>query len=143
MTAKTLSTLASPYRDPNPGRISSSSGWLAWWRSDSWKLLALPLVLFIALPLMALFLHASLTDLSADLNSVQVAQAISLSLISSLSTTAITLILGTPVAFNLTQRRSRFYQIVDTLIDRPRRRMRQLAGRLFDLWFCRWPGLLY
>jgi molybdate transport system permease protein len=84
-----------------------------------WKLLALPLLLFIAIPLIALFAHASLTDLIKNLNQRQVIEAISLSLVTSLATTIIALIFGTPVAFLLAQRHSRFNRLVDTLIDLP------------------------
>jgi molybdate transport system permease protein len=86
---------------------------------QAWKLLALPLLLFIAIPLVALFAHASITDLLKNLNQRQVIEAISLSLVTSLATTVITLIFGTPVAYLLAQRHSRFYRLVDTLIDLP------------------------
>ena len=42
-----------------------------------------------------------------------------MSLLTSLTTTGVTLLLGTPVAYLLAQRRSRFYRMVDTLIDLP------------------------
>jgi molybdate transport system permease protein len=84
-----------------------------------WKILALPLLLFIAIPLLALFAHVSITDLLKNLNQRQVIEAISLSLITSFTATFITLIFGTPVAYLLTQRQSRYYRLVDTLIDLP------------------------
>jgi len=84
-----------------------------------WKILALPLLLFIAIPLVALFAHVSITDLMKNLNQRQVIEAISLSLVTSFTATFITLIFGTPVAYLLAQRRSRSHRLVDTLIDLP------------------------
>lgn len=87
--------------------------------SGSWRLLALPLLLFIAMPLAALLLRTSPNTLLSGLKQHQVAQAVGLSLGTSLAATLITLGLGTPVAYLLSQRRSRVYQLVDTLIDLP------------------------
>jgi molybdate transport system permease protein len=87
--------------------------------NQSWKLLSLPLLLFIGLTLISLFTRTSLTNLLANLDQHQVAQAISLSLATSLTTTLCTLVFGTPVAYLLAQRRFRFYRLVDTLIDLP------------------------
>ncbi len=84
-----------------------------------WKILALPLLLFIAIPLVALFAHVSITDLMKNLNQRQVIEAISLSLVTSFTATFITLIFGTPVAYLLAQRHSRTHRLVDTLIDLP------------------------
>lgn len=89
------------------------------WSGQFWKLLTLPLLLFIAIPLVALFTHASLTDLVKNLNQRQVIEAISLSLVTSLATMLITLVFGTPVAYFLAQRHGRFHRLVDTLIDLP------------------------
>ncbi len=84
-----------------------------------WKLLALPLLFFIAIPVLALFLRTSFTDLFINLNKTQVIQAVNLSLLTSLTSTALTWIIGTPVAYLLAQQNSRFHRIVDTLIDLP------------------------
>jgi len=86
---------------------------------EYWTLLTLPLLLFIAIPLISLFVHVSITDLLKNLNQRQVIEAISLSLVTSLTATFITLIFGTPVAYLLAQRPGRFYRLVDTLIDLP------------------------
>jgi molybdate transport system permease protein len=119
MTAKSSSIFTSPYNNPTPMGVPSHSDWLGQWLKESWKLLALPLLLFIAISLIALFLRTSLVNFFTDLNQYQVIQAVGLSLITSLTTTAVTLIVGTPVAYLLAQRRFRFYRIVDTLIDLP------------------------
>ena len=86
---------------------------------DIWQLLAFPLILFIALPVTALFVRFSTAHLVAALALPQVHQAIRLSMITSLTTVVITLIFGTPVAYLLYRRRSKIYRLVDTLIDLP------------------------
>jgi molybdate transport system permease protein len=89
------------------------------WGDQLWKLLTLPFLLFIVLPIFAIFTHQSLVDLLTNLDQEQVVQAITLSLSTSLVTTLVTIIFGTPVAYLLSRRRSRSYYIVDTLIDLP------------------------
>lgn len=92
---------------------------LARWLDQTWKLLTVPLLLFIVLPLVALFSRVSLPDLLANLRQRQVMQAIGLSLTTSFLTTLTVVVLGTPVAYLLAQRRSRLGQLVDTLVDLP------------------------
>lgn len=82
-------------------------------------LLALPLLLFIILPLLSIFTHAPLSQLWSTLNEQQVIQAISLSIFTSLTTTLVSVLFGTPVAYLLSKRQFRFYRLVDTLIDLP------------------------
>jgi molybdate transport system permease protein len=89
------------------------------WRKDAWTLLALPMLLFITIPLACLLLRTSLTDLLDNLNQTQVVQAVSLSLVTTLITTAVTLVVGTPVAYLLSRRQFRFYRVIDTLVDLP------------------------
>ncbi|HMD88497.1 MAG TPA: ABC transporter permease [Anaerolineaceae bacterium] len=89
------------------------------WLNQSWKLLALPMLLFIILPLASLFTRTSLAELWSTLNQQQVLQAVSLSIVTSLITTLVSLLFGTPVAYLLSQPRFRFYRVVDTLIDLP------------------------
>jgi molybdate transport system permease protein len=97
----------------------SYSGWFQKMEKTFWKLLTLPLLLFITVPLLALFLYTAPAELFAHLNQAQVLQAINLSLLTSVTTTGVTLIAGTPVAYLLAQRRFRFHRLVDTLIDLP------------------------
>ncbi len=92
-----------------------SSGWLRL----SWRLLVLPFSLFIFLPLLALFLRISPADLWSSLNTSQVTQALSLSLVTSLATVVVTILFGTPVAYYLSHRQYRFHRLLDTLIDLP------------------------
>lgn len=90
-----------------------------WHHPRLWQLLSLPMLFFIALPLIGLVLRASPTQILVELRRPQVLQAISLSLITSLITTGLALLFGTPVAYALSHRRWRFYRLVDTLIDLP------------------------
>lgn len=99
--------------------LGVNSGWLAKAKKSSWKLLTLPLLLFIAVPILAIFLRTSLADLLANLNETQVIKAVNLSLFTSLITTVVTWVAGTPVAYLLSQRRFRFHRLLDTLIDLP------------------------
>lgn len=85
----------------------------------TWKALALPLLLFISLPLLALILRVSLIDLMSSLRQPEVFQAVRLSLNTSLLTTLTALIFGTPVAYLLAQANLRLRQFIDTLVDLP------------------------
>ncbi|MGV8026616.1 MAG: ABC transporter permease [Anaerolineaceae bacterium] len=87
--------------------------------SQLWKLLSAPLLLFIIIPILSLFLRISLTDIIQSLNERQVSQAITLSLSSSFASTLLTLLFGTPVAYLLATHHFRGYHIVDTIIDLP------------------------
>jgi molybdate transport system permease protein len=89
------------------------------WLNVSWRILALPFLLFIALPLISLFFHTTPGEFFSNLNQRQVSQAIGLSILTSFITTGITLIFGTPVAYLLSQRKVRFYRLIDTLVDLP------------------------
>jgi molybdate transport system permease protein len=84
----------------------------------TWKLFTLPLLVFIALPVLALFLRLT-PESFLTLQEQQVVQAVRLSLVTSLTTVLITLIFGTPVAYLLYRRRSLFTRLVDTLVDLP------------------------
>jgi molybdate transport system permease protein len=89
------------------------------WRDNFWGLLSLPLLLFIAIPLLSLLARTTPADLLNNLNESQVAQAISLSLGSSVITTLVTLVAGTPVAYLLSRQRFKLYRVIDTLVDLP------------------------
>lgn len=84
-----------------------------------WQILAMPLVLFIFIPIFALMVKTPLDTFLKNLNQSQLVQAISLSLVTSLTTAFITLLLGTPVSIFLTYRSNRLFPIVDTLVDLP------------------------
>ncbi len=77
---RTASTAQAPTAAPRPrsGARKRSRGW--------WKIAALPFLLFLALPLAALFLRTTPAALLRHLGDPQVLQAIGLSLSTSLIT---------------------------------------------------------
>jgi molybdate transport system permease protein len=116
---KSASLSAYSFETPYQPEKTASSWRLDRWRREAWKLFALPLLLFIAIPLICLLMRTSLTNLFTNLNQTQVSQAVSLSLFTSVATTLVTLAFGTPVAYLLSQRKFRLYRLVDTLVDLP------------------------
>jgi molybdate transport system permease protein len=88
-------------------------------RRDLWQLLSLPFMLFIALPILALFLRLSPADLWEGLRNAETLKAIRLSLETSFSTVLITLLFGTPVAYMLYRPRSLVSRVCDVLVELP------------------------
>ena len=82
-------------------------------------MLAFPFILFIAIPLVALFLRLSPVNFWQNLRQDQVLTAIRISLLTSISTVCISILLGTPVAYFLSRRRNRLNRFIDSLIDLP------------------------
>ena len=82
-------------------------------------LLALPLLVFLALPLVAMLVHMPPARLMPNLGNPQVLQAVGMSLSSTVVTTLVTVFLGTPVSYLLARRRFRLRRVVDTLVDLP------------------------
>lgn len=89
------------------------------WYSTRWQLLSLPMLAFITLPLAALLLRASLTSLLAHLMQPAALQAIAVSLRTTLISTAIIIVFGTPISLYLAHARTRLSRMIDTLIDLP------------------------
>lgn len=83
------------------------------------SIFALPLLLFILIPILTLFVRSSLTDIIHNLNDRQVTQAITLSLTTSITSTLLTLLFGTPVSFLLATKKFRGHDLIDTIIDLP------------------------
>lgn len=89
-------------------------------RTASWYLvLALPLLIFLILPLVALLLRIQPAAFVAHLANQQVVQAIHLSLWTTAISTLCTLLFGTPLAYWLARHRFRGRQLLDTLLDLP------------------------
>jgi molybdate transport system permease protein len=86
---------------------------------DPWWLLSLPLLLFLALPVVAMFLRTPPERLLANLGQAQVIQAISLSVMTTSITLAVTIVFGTPVAYLLARYNFPLRRAVDTLLDLP------------------------
>jgi molybdate transport system permease protein len=82
-------------------------------------LASLPLLIFFVLPLLALVLRVPLRDPLAALTDPAVAQAIQLSLVTTLATLTLTLLGGTPLALLLARRRFPGHVLVETIIDLP------------------------
>jgi molybdate transport system permease protein len=82
-------------------------------------LLSIPLLLFFLLPILAIFIKTPINSILVNLSERNAVKAISLSLFTSSITTLITVIFGTPVAYLLSQKRSRIFRVVDTLVDLP------------------------
>ena len=80
---------------------------------------AVPMILFLTLPLLALIWRTELTDISAHLAQPVARRAIVLSLWTSATATLLTILLGTPLAVLMTRRQFRGRRALDTLIDLP------------------------
>ena len=109
--------------------------------SSLWRLLSAPLLLFLLLPLLALFTRTSLTQLQINLAEPAVRQAIALSFTTTLISLALILIFGTPVAYALAARRGKTEKLIDTLVDLPTVLPPSVAGIALLLAFGR-RGLL-
>ncbi|MGH2538495.1 MAG: ABC transporter permease [Candidatus Promineifilaceae bacterium] len=90
----------------------------AGWR-DPWLLASLPLLLFLIIPLASLFLSASPAELIANLSRPQVFQAIRISLLTTLASTAAIVTFGTPLAYALARGRAPLQRLLDALIELP------------------------
>ena len=88
-------------------------------RRHSWLLLSLPFLLFITIPIAALFFRLTPAEFLRSLDLAQVRLAVQLSLLTSTITVLLTVLLGTPVAYLIHRKRSRFSRLVDSLIDLP------------------------
>ncbi len=101
------------------GPRSSARGRLYGRMERAWYLLALPLLAFILLPLVALVLRVPMDRLFAILLQREVLLAMRLSLLTSLASVGLTILAGTPVAYLLAQPGFRLRQVIDTLVDLP------------------------
>jgi len=80
---------------------------------------SLPALMFLLLPLVALVLRIPPAQLLANVLQPDVAQAIWVSVVTTLITLGLTIIAGTPLAYLLARRRFRGRTMLDTLIDLP------------------------
>ncbi len=88
-------------------------------RPEGWWALALPLGLFLLLPLLALLLYSSPAELRINLARPDVRQAVALSLWTSTAATLLAVLLGTPAAYLLARRQFPGRLLLDNLIDLP------------------------
>ena len=82
-------------------------------------LLALPMLIFLVFPLVALIVRIPLASLLGNLGGAEVVQAIRLSLTTTAISTGVALLFGTPLAYLLARRTFRGRNFIDTLLDLP------------------------
>ncbi|MGB7093851.1 MAG: ABC transporter permease [Anaerolineales bacterium] len=87
--------------------------------SGIWRVLSFPMLIFLSLPILALFLRISPADLVENVRQPEVLKAIALSLGTTLISTMIIILAGTPLAYSQARGQFRFSRLVDTLIDLP------------------------
>lgn len=104
---------------PRYGSVPQTSRLIRRWRESLWQMLTIPLLAFIAIPIVAIFLGLTPEAIWRSLQTPQAVQAIRLSALTSLITVGVSVAFGTPVAYLLYRKRSRFHQLLDTLIDLP------------------------
>ncbi len=111
-------------------------------RPEAWWALSLPLLAFLALPLLGLLLYSSPAELWANLARPEVRAAVGLSLRTSAWATLAAVLLGTPVAYLLARREFRGRLLLDNLVDLPIVLPPAVAGLALLLVFGRrgWVG---
>jgi len=111
-------------------------------KPEPWWALALPLLAFLALPLLGLLFYSSPEELRANLARPEVRAAIGLSLRTSTWATLAAVLLGTPVAYLLARREFRGRVLLDNLVDLPIVLPPAVAGLALLLVFGRrgWVG---
>ena len=88
--------------------------------APSWQYwLSLPFLMFILIPLVALVLRVNPEQLLLHLKNPQVLAALRLSISTTLISTLLTVLAGTPVAYLLASQRDQFTRLIDALIDLP------------------------
>ena len=102
-----------------PWKAKSAKNVLKRWTENSWRLLALPLLLLIAIPILMLFLQTSPRELIQNLQVESVLQAVWISLRTTLISLAVTVLAGTPLAYLIGRQQFALKRMVDTLIDLP------------------------
>ena len=87
--------------------------------SNLWRLTAFPMLLFIVLPLIALFSRVPPAKILEYVNQAQILQALRVSFSSAFLSTLLAVLLGIPLAVLLSRKKDGLFRIVDTLIDLP------------------------
>ena len=89
------------------------------WPEKLLQLLSLPLLMFIFLPMVALFVRTPPESLLLNLQTPQVVEAVALSFGTTWITVIIAVILGTPVGYLLARYDFKMRRLFDTLLDLP------------------------
>lgn len=130
-----------PHRQPFLESTAGSNRWL----NNAWRLLALPLLLFFAIPVVVLVLRVPPASLLESLSRRDVLQAVWVSLKTTLISTGLIIAFGTPLAYLMGRYRFRARRFIDTLIDLPTVLPPSVAGILLLITFGRrgvfGPGL--
>ncbi len=87
--------------------------------SNLWRLTAFPMLLFIVLPLIALFSRVPPAKILEYVNQAQILQALRVSFSSAFLSTLLAVLLGIPLAVLLSRKKDGLFRVVDTLIDLP------------------------
>jgi len=111
------------------------------WTDRAWRLLALPMLFFFALPVLMLFTRTSPAQLLDSLRTSPVQMAVLVSLKTTLISLLVILFLGTPLAYLMGRSKFRGKRLVDALIDLPTILPPSVAGVALLLTFGR-RGLL-
>jgi len=85
----------------------------------SLQIASLPMLILLLLPIAALLLRVSPSQIIESLSQPEVMQAVRLSFSTSLAATCLTIVFGTPLAYALSRKFVPFRRLVDTLIDLP------------------------
>jgi molybdate transport system permease protein len=125
-----------------PAARQAAQDWRAQ-RTQRWALplASIPLLVFLALPLLALFLRLDIGALGTNLAAPIVRQALVLSLVTATIATVSAVLLGAPLAMLLARRQFRGHNLLDTLVDLPMILPPAVAGIALLLVFGR-RGLL-
>lgn len=89
------------------------------WAERAWRLTALPLILLFLVPVVMLFTRITPQAVWENLGQKTVHQALAVSLRTTLTSLALILLLGTPLAYLMGRRQFRYKKALDTLIDLP------------------------
>jgi len=106
-----------------------------------WRYLSMPLLAFVTVPIVALLFQVQPGQLVAGLHDEDVRQAIGLTLFTTPISTALCVLLGTPVAQMLSRKRRTIHYVADTIVDLPTILPPSVAGLALLLAFGR-HGLL-
>jgi len=85
----------------------------------AWWILSVPLLVYILLPILALFLSTSPKELLENIQQPEVYQAIYISLMTSTAAAGITVVFGIPFAYMMARKEFRFKRLVDSALDIP------------------------
>jgi molybdate transport system permease protein len=107
------------------------------WVRNTWRLAALPLLLFFLIPLVVLVLQTTPARILTSLQDKAVYLALAVSLKTTLISLGIILLFGSPLGFLLARYEFRYKSLVDTLIDIPTVLPPSVAGLALLLTFGR------